>query len=104
MHKREFKITDAKGGAAFTVRVVSRARQLEIAGVQDDGALKIRLTSSKAGSEEANNELLDFLAEQLGVEKAKIEMIAGEDGREKLLSVEGIKPDVVESLLSPPEE
>jgi uncharacterized protein YggU (UPF0235/DUF167 family) len=43
---REFRITDAQHGAAFTVRVITRAERVEIAGIQDDGSLKIRLTES----------------------------------------------------------
>ena len=91
---REFRITDAKGGAAFTVRVVTRARRREIVGVQDDGSLKIRLTSPPAEGQ-ANAELLDFLADKLDVPKGNIEIVAGEKGREKLISVEGISPSTL---------
>ncbi len=95
---RKFKITDAKGGAAFTVRVVTRARQREIVGVQDDGALKIRLTSPPLDNR-ANEELVDFLAQELGVNKSQIEIVAGQKGREKLISVEDIAPEIVNQLL-----
>lgn len=96
---RKFEITDAKGGAAFTVRVVTRATGTELAGVHEDGTLKIRLISSPAGSPEANQELIDFLAERLGVTKKAIEIVAGAGGREKLVSVEGISTADVESRL-----
>jgi hypothetical protein len=94
--ERKFKITDARGGAAFTVRVVTRSRQREIVGIQDDGALKVRLTNAPA---KANEELIEFLAEKLQVDVSQIEIVAGEKGREKIITVEGITPDVVDERL-----
>lgn len=92
-------IKEAVGGAAFTVRIVTRAAQQEIAGIQDDGALKIRLTSSPSDGG-VNDELITFLAEKLQVEKAQIEIIAGMNSREKLISVEAIEPVTLEERLA----
>ena len=97
---REFKITDAKGGAAFTVRVVPRASKTEIIGLMDDGALKVRLTAPPAEGK-ANEALVEFLAEVLSVRRDQIEIIAGHKGREKLISVIGITPDQVNQILIP---
>ncbi len=97
---RKFQITDARGGAAFAVRVVTRARRVEIVGVQEDGALKIRLTAPRKEGK-ANKQLIEFLAEKLGVPKSKIEIVAGQTGRDKLISVEGITTDLVEERLVP---
>ncbi|HEX2620228.1 MAG TPA: DUF167 domain-containing protein, partial [Phototrophicaceae bacterium] len=96
---RKFEITDAKGGAAFTVRVVTRATQTELAGLQEDGILKVRLVNSPAGDPKANEELVNFLASQLGVARGKIEIVAGAEGRDKLISVEGITTFDVETRL-----
>jgi uncharacterized protein YggU (UPF0235/DUF167 family) len=96
---RKFEITDARGGAAFTVRVTTRAEAAEIMGVQDDGALKIRLTAAGAGDEAANRELVTLLASRLGVPASSIEIVAGANGREKILSVEGISTADVEAKL-----
>lgn len=98
------RITDAQGGVAFTVRVVTRAVNTELAGVQDDGILKIRLKASPAGDPAANEELRQFLAGHLGVSVEKVEIVAGADGRDKLVSVVGVTPDDVESKLSTFEE
>ena len=95
---REFKITDAQQGAAFTVRVVTRADALEIAGVQDDGALKIRLTESPADGR-ANAQLIDYLAALLDVDPRQIEIVAGADKPNKIVSVQGISPATVEERL-----
>lgn len=96
---REFKITDAKGGIAFTVRVVTKAAATELAGIQEDGTLKIRLVASPAGDPAANQELVEFLAKQLNVPAKKIEIVAGQNGREKLVSVEGLSAYDVEAWL-----
>ena len=37
---RKYEITSAKGGAAFTVRVVTRSESVSLAGVQEDGSLR----------------------------------------------------------------
>jgi uncharacterized protein YggU (UPF0235/DUF167 family) len=94
---RKFEITDAKGGAAFTVRVVTRAENAEIVGMQEDGTVKVRLKADSASAPEANKELIEFLASQLGVEKERFEIVAGENKIEKLISVEGITTAEVEA-------
>ncbi len=96
---RKFKITDAKGGAAFTVRVVTRSASTQLVGLQEDGMLKIRLMANAAGDDAANEELVNFLADELGVAVDHIEIVAGANGRDKLVSVEGITTGLVESRL-----
>ena len=98
--ERKFEITDAKGGAAFTVRVVTRAVETELVGVNDDGSLRIRLQASPAGDAAANKELVDFLANKLAVNPDQIEIVAGVNGREKVIAVEGITTADLESKLS----
>ncbi|MBE0690291.1 MAG: DUF167 domain-containing protein [Anaerolineae bacterium] len=96
---RRFQITDARGGAALNIRVVTQAVKTEIAGVQDDGILKVRLMASPASSPAANKELTEFLAARLGVSIDYVEIVAGEAGREKIVSIEGLSVDQVEALL-----
>lgn len=99
MIDRNFEITDAKGGAAFTVRVVTRATRTEAIGIQDDGVLKVRLQAYPAGDPAANEELVAFVAESLEVPREKVELVAGHEGRDKLLSVEGVTTAYVEARL-----
>ncbi len=94
---REFKITDAQKGAAFTVRVVPRASKNEIAG-QVGEIIKIRLTAPPVEGK-ANIALIEFLAEQLDVRKSQIEIVAGEKSRDKVVSVLGMSPAEVEERL-----
>lgn len=102
--EHEYRITDAKSGAAFTVRIVTRAVNTEIAGVQEDGMLKIRLKATPAGSADANEELIGFLAGLLMVPAKQIEIVAGANGREKVIAVEGITTADLESKLGVADE
>lgn len=99
MSDRKFEITDARGGAALGVRVVTRSANTEIAGKNEDNTLKVRLKANPAGDPAANKELVEFLASTLGVEVSKIEIVAGESSRDKILSIEGMTVAEVESKL-----
>lgn len=96
---RKFVITDARGGTAIPVRVVTQAETTEIVGLQDDGVLKVRLMSSPAGDPSANAELIELLAQTLGVDARKCEIVAGAHAREKIVSIEGLTSAQVEALL-----
>ena len=98
MSNRKFEITDAKRGAAFTVRVVTRAQNNEIAGILDDQSIKIRLV---AAPQQANEALINFLSERLSVPESAIEIIAGKENRDKWISVEGITTSDVTERLQP---
>jgi uncharacterized protein (TIGR00251 family) len=95
------KWSDPKRGAALTVRVVTRAANTELVGIQEDGSLKIRLISSPASDPAANTELVGFLAQKLGIGKDKIEIVQGSDGRDKIVIIEGISADELEAKLTP---
>lgn len=96
---RKFEITDARGGSALNIRVVTQAEKTEIVGVQDDGVLKVRLMASPAGDPSANKELIEFLAAQLGISSDHLEIVAGASGREKIVSIEGVTIDQVEAMI-----
>lgn len=96
---RKFEITDARRGAAINVRVVTQAEKTELAGIQD-GAVKVRLTAESAGDAAANIELLEFLAARLDVEITQLEIVAGANGREKIVSIEGLSSAQVEEMLN----
>lgn len=100
---REYKITSAKGGIALPIRVVTRATTTEFVGIQEDGAIKIRLVAAPAGDPKANEELINFLAAELEVEPKKIEIVAGLDGRDKIVSIEGLTTADVERKFGRPE-
>lgn len=86
MPPREFHLHDGKKGSALAVRVTPRASRNEIVEVLSDGTIKIHLTAPPVEGK-ANEALIKFLAEVLGVSTARIEVVAGAGGRDKLISV-----------------
>jgi uncharacterized protein len=82
----------------LAIRVTPRARKNEIAQVMEDGTVKVRLTAPPVEGK-ANEALLQFLAEVLDVSPARIKILAGMTGRQKLVSVEGLAPEIVQELI-----
>ncbi len=83
---RKFKLHDGKRGAALTIRVTPRARRTELAGVLEDGTLRVRVAQPPVEGK-ANKALLAFLAKVLGVRKNRVEIVAGERGLDKIVSI-----------------
>ena len=86
MTQRNYRLHDGKKGAAIAVRVTTRASKNQIVGALSDGTVKIRVTAAPTEGQ-ANDELVKFLSDVLGVAKSRIEIVAGETGRDKLISV-----------------
>ena len=78
----------------MTVRVMPRASRNEIVGIMSDGTVKIRLTAPPVEGK-ANEALIKFLADVLGVARSRIDIVAGETGRNKLISVLDMDADSV---------
>jgi uncharacterized protein YggU (UPF0235/DUF167 family) len=79
--------------------VVTRSAQTEIAGIDEDGTLRVRLMASPAGDPAANKELIDFMAARLGVDASRIEIVAGANDRDKIVTIEGVTSEDVEAKL-----
>lgn len=88
--------SNAKRGAAITVKVSPRAKKTEVAGVMDDGTIKIRLAAPPIDGA-ANRALIDFLSQVLRVPPRHIEIIAGASSERKLISLVGISPPEVDA-------
>ena len=86
MTERNFRLHDGKKGAAIAVRLTTRASKNQIVGALSDGTVKIRVAAAPAEGQ-ANDELIKFLSDVLGVAKSRIEIVAGQAGRDKLISV-----------------
>lgn len=92
-------ITSAAGGVFLNVRLVPRAAQAGVAGTRD-GALLVRVHAPPVEGA-ANIELIQVLAEALGVPKRQVTIVAGERGRFKRVKVEGITADRAAERLKP---
>lgn len=77
---------DGKRGSALAVRVTPRASRNEIVEILHDGTIKVRIAAPPADNE-ANETLIVFMAEILGVPKSRLDIVAGQTGRDKLISV-----------------
>jgi len=86
MTQRDYKLHNGKKGAALAVRVTPRASKNQIVGALNDGTVKIRITAAPTEGQ-ANDELIKFLSDVLDVAKSRIEIVAGNTGRDKLISV-----------------
>ena len=86
MTDRKFNLHDGRKGSALAVRVTPRASRNEIVEMLDDGTIKIRIASSPS-DQEANDALIGFLSEVLGVPSSRLDIVAGVTGRDKLISV-----------------
>ena len=86
MSNRNYHLHDGKSGAALAVRVTPRSSRNEIVEIQSDGTVKIHLTAAPVDGK-ANEDLVVFLSDVLGVPKSRIEIVAGASGRDKLVSV-----------------
>ena len=68
------------------MRVIPRAKKNAIDGIMADGTIKIRLAAPPVDGK-ANQALVRFLGEVLDVPVTHIEIIAGQTGRNKLVSI-----------------
>jgi uncharacterized protein (TIGR00251 family) len=84
-------------GVRIRLHIQPRAAGTGLAGVFGD-ALKVRLKSPPVDGA-ANEELIRFLAEKLGVPRNRVELVAGHSARRKTVRVEGVSADDAARLL-----
>ncbi len=72
-------------GIVFKVHVQPKAAKNQISGVYDD-AVKVRLTAPPVDNA-ANKMCIKFLAKQLGISKAEMEIVAGHTSRSKQIRI-----------------
>jgi uncharacterized protein YggU (UPF0235/DUF167 family) len=96
MKGREPRLHDGMAGAALAIRVIPQAHANEIASIQGDGTLQVRLTMPLE-EQKLNEALIELLADVLGVPAERIQIVAGLAGADKLVTVDGMD---AESLTS----
>ena len=68
------------------IKVIPRAKKTGMAGVLDDGSLKVKVAAVPEDGR-ANKELCDFLARHYGVGRNQVEVISGATSTRKLVRV-----------------
>ena len=89
------QVTD--DATTFDVKVVPRANKNQIVG-REGGIIKIRLNAPPVEGK-ANEALVRFLAEALGVHRAQIEIVTGQASRRKIVRVRGVMAEQIEKLI-----
>ena len=85
-------------GVRFQVRVQPRASSDELVGVQG-GVLRVRLTAPPVDGA-ANEALVAFLADQLGVSRRMVRIVSGIGSRNKLIEVDAKALPALDRILS----
>jgi len=65
-----------------------------------DGVVKIRI-AAPAVENAANQALMDFVANELGIAKRCVRIVSGGTGRRKVLEIDGVSAEVVAATLAP---
>ncbi len=76
------------GSLTFPVRVVPKAKKNEVVGVEG-GVLKVRIAAPPVRGK-ANEALVEFLAQALGVKKRQVEIASGQRVRNKTVRARGL--------------
>lgn len=74
--------------ATLSIRVVPRSSREGVAGCEG-GVIRIRLNAPPVEGR-ANEALVRFLARALGVPRARVSLVSGETGRNKIVRIAGI--------------
>lgn len=84
------------GLAILSLHIQPGAKKSEFAGLHGD-ALKVRLAAPPVDGK-ANEALLRFLAEELGIPKSAVNLKSGQTSRRKVLEVAGTTAEAVNRL------
>ncbi len=91
-------VTITPGGVRFAVRVKPRASRTEVSGIHGT-ALKVRLLAPPVDGA-ANDLLIEYLAESLGVTRRSVRIVSGRSSRSKIMEVDGVTPQRTHALAS----
>ncbi len=86
-------------GVVVQVRVIPRAGRTGLAGTRD-GALLVRLGAPPVDGA-ANAELLELLADTLGLPKRNLSLLSGDRSKLKRVLVTGLAVEAVRAALAP---
>jgi uncharacterized protein (TIGR00251 family) len=81
-------LREQDGALMLTLKVQPRASRNELAGPLGD-ALKLKVTAPPVDSA-ANEAVVEFLAERLGLPRRQVTLVRGQTSRQKVVRLEGI--------------
>ena len=83
-------------GVTFQVKVIPRAKRDEIAG-REGNVLKVRLNAPPVEGR-ANEALIKFFADRLGIARGQVEIVRGKTSRHKVVQVRGVTAEPLKWL------
>jgi len=90
------KIQQAGNAVVFSVKVVPRSSRTAIAGILN-GMLKVKLSAAPEKGK-ANQSLIEFLADTLGIKKNAIKITSGLTSPVKTIEIIGLSADALNLL------
>jgi uncharacterized protein len=92
-------LRESDGRITLTLHVQPGAKRTEVSGLHGD-ALKIRLAAPPVDGK-ANETLIGFIADRLGVAKSAVRLKSGQTSRRKVLEVTAAPENTAQRLLPP---
>ena len=92
MSDRNYHLHNGQRGSALAIRITPRATSNQVAEILHDGTIRIRLAA--APGDEVNSELKKFLSNILDVPESDIDVVAGQTGRDKLVSILNLNSEI----------
>ncbi len=86
MAKKSKQFSHGVTGSAITVRLAPAGERNKLVDLLEDGTLAIQLIYSPA-DERANKELVQFIGDLLGTPTKNIDVLAGKNGKDKLITI-----------------
>jgi uncharacterized protein (TIGR00251 family) len=80
------KKLQAEGSVTIELRVRPNAKQTRVTATMDDGSVKVELAALAEGGK-ANEALVHFLSESLGVPSSCVELLRGHGSRRKIVRI-----------------
>jgi len=91
-------VGSSQGGLVFEIRACPGASR-RCAGGEHNGALRVQTTAPPEKGK-ANNDILEILAEALGIRRSRLDIVSGRTSRDKKIRVSGMERDELEKKLS----
>jgi uncharacterized protein YggU (UPF0235/DUF167 family) len=96
--KQEHNFRDGKMGSAIAVRIIPKATSDRIVEIHKDGAIIIRLKAGGNGAE-INKALLEFLSKIFEIPPRQMEVVAGSQRNEKLITILNLDSSIVQDRI-----
>jgi len=95
---RVLRVQQAGSAVVFSVKVVPRSSRTAIAGILN-GMLKVKLSAAPEKGK-ANQALVEFLADTLGIKKNAIKITSGQTSPVKTIEIAGLSAEALLNLLN----